>query len=155
MLKDLPFKIIIGRPERITTTNDANTYTEEEMMNSISRKLVWQPVLLLRRLILLAASIFIVVPILKLYPVGILLVLYDFHDYMVKPFTDQTLNVFQMVSYGLLFVLVLINSFWAFSNNLDLTSPDNPTFHTLGQFLLYFELFILLFPANVLIGWFF
>ena len=88
------------------------------MMNSISRKLVWQPVLLLRRLILLAASIFIVVPILKLYPVGILLVLYDFHDYMVKPFTDQTLNVFQMVSYGLLFVLVLINSFWAFSNNL-------------------------------------
>ena len=124
------------------------------VMNIIPRKLVWEAVLLWRRLVLLTASIFIVDTILKLYPVGVLLVLFCFHDYIVRPFTDHMLNVFQIVSYGLLIVLALINSFWAFPNNLDLTSSDNPTFHTLGQFLLYFELFILLFPSIVFIGWF-
>ena len=68
------------------------------------------PVLLLRRLILLTASIFIVDPILKLYPVGVLLVLFGFHDYIVRPFTDHNLNVFQIVSYGLLIVLTTQNS---------------------------------------------
>ena len=144
-----PFKIILEHPNTIPDDGD---YTDE--MNATPRKLVWEPVLLWRRLILLTVSIFIVDPILKLYPVGVLLVLFGFHDYMVKPFTDHMLNVLQTISYRLLIVLVLINFFWAFSNNLDLTSSDNPTFHTLGQFLLYFEVFILLFPAIVFIGLF-
>ena len=79
-------------------------------MSSTPRKLVCEPVLLLRRLILLTASIFIVDPILKLYPVGVLLVLFGFHDYIVRPFTDHNLNVFQIVSYGLLIVLTTQNS---------------------------------------------
>ena len=120
-------------------------------MSSTPRKLVCEPVLLLRRLILLTASIFIVDPILKLYPVGVLLVLFGFHDYIVRPFTDHNLNVFQIVSYFI--VLTTQNSFWVFSNNLDLTSK-NTTFHALGQFLLYFELSVLFFPFIIFIGWF-
>ena len=118
------------------------------------QKLVWEPVLLMRRFLLLVASIFIENPVFRIYPIGVLLVLFGFHDYMVKPFSDHKLNVIQTVSHGLLFVLTLINSFWAFSNDLDLTTKGG-AFHKCGQLLLYFELFILLTPLIVLTGWVF
>ena len=45
--------------------------TEDEKMVGLPRKLVWKPVLVFKRLVLLIASIFNVDPILKLYPIGI------------------------------------------------------------------------------------
>ena len=91
--------------------HDEDIDTEEEEMEGLPWKLVWEPVLVLRRLVLLLASIFNVDPILKLYPIGVLLLLFGFHDFMVQPFADYLLNKFQMIAYGLLFALTLINSF--------------------------------------------
>ena len=147
---NLPFR---RYPQRCDDNKDdyEDIDAENEEKEKFRRKLVWEPVLVFRRLVLLIVSIFIVNPIFKLYPVGILLVLFGFHDYMVQPFADHLLNKLQMISYGLLFVLTLISSFWAFSDNLDLT--ENPSFQVLGQFLLYFELLINILPFIVFIGW--
>ena len=146
--------LVINEPFRVLHHDDTKEGEEEEANTTTSsRNLIWEPVLLYRRLILLCASIFIVNPMLKLYPIGVLLALFAIHDYLVKPFSDKTkLNLVQTVSSGLLGVLALINTFWAFSNNFDLTAADE-TFHTLGWIFLYFELAVLLLPLIVFLCW--
>ena len=146
--------LVINEPFRVLHHDDPEEDEEEEANTSTSsRNLIWEPVLLYRRLILLCASIFIVNPMLKLYPIGVLLALFAIHDYLVKPFSNETnLNLVQTVSSGLLGVLTLINTFWAFSNNFDLTAADE-TFHTLGWIFLYFELAVLVLPLIVFLCW--
>ena len=146
--------LVINEPFRVLHRDDTKEGEEEEANTSTSsRSLIWEPVLLYRRLILLCASIFIVNPMLKLYPIGVLLALFAMHDYLVKPFSDETkLNLVQTASSGLLGVLALINTFWAFSNNFDLTAADE-TFHMLGWIFLYFELTVLLLPLIVVLCW--
>ena len=146
--------LVINEPFRVLHRDDSDESEEEEANTTTSsRNLIWEPVLLYRRLILLCASIFIVNPMLKLYPIGVLLALFAMHDYLVKPFSDKTkLNLVQTASSMLLLVLALINTFWAFSNNLDLTAADE-TFHMLGWIFLYFELAVLLLPLIVVLCW--
>ena len=157
--------LIINEPFRVIDNIKTSKESEEEDEENFTlesdhhlkyhqqQNLIWEPVLLFRRLILLSVSIFIVNPLLKLYPIGVLLALFGIHDYLVRPFSDETnLNFVQTVSSVLLGILALINTFWAFSNNFDLISAD-PTFHTLGLIFLYFELVVLLFLFIVFVCW--
>lgn len=147
-----PFKVIDHTSEQKEEDEDNFTFESNHQQHP-RRNLIWEPILLYRRLILLSASIFIINPMLKLYPIGVLLALFGIHDYMVKPFSKQTnLNLVQAVSSVLLGVLALINTFWAFSNNFDLTSVDS-TFHTLGSIFLYIELVVLLCPFILFVCW--
>uniref|UniRef100_A0A7M6DPS3 Uncharacterized protein n=1 Tax=Clytia hemisphaerica TaxID=252671 RepID=A0A7M6DPS3_9CNID len=67
--------------------------------------LIWEPVLILRRLLLIAMTTFISSPIVKLYPVGLLFFSFAVHDFVQKPFNNQKLNFFQNVSMLLLCLL--------------------------------------------------
>ena len=109
-------------------------------------KLIWEPILIIRRLLLLSVSTYLATfPILKLYPIGILSMLFTYHDHLSKPYTNDRLNTAQLVSFLLLILLTFINTFWAFSNNLDLTQLDSK-YRVIGQVFLYLELLILIFP---------
>lgn len=103
--------LIINEPFRVIDNIKTSKESEEEDEENFTvesdhhlkyhqqQNLIWEPVLLFRRLILLSVSIFIVNPLLKLYPIGVLLALFGIHDYLVRPFSDETnLNFVQTVS---------------------------------------------------------
>uniref|UniRef100_A0A7M5WVS0 Uncharacterized protein n=1 Tax=Clytia hemisphaerica TaxID=252671 RepID=A0A7M5WVS0_9CNID len=106
--------------------------------------LVWEPVLILRRLLLIVTTTFISSPIIKLYPVGLLFFSFAVHDFVQNPFDNQKLNFIQNVSMALLCLLTLFNTFWAVTNSVDLLQDRID--HILGEILLACEAFILCFP---------
>ena len=67
----------------------------------------------------------------------------------MQPYGDQRLNLVHLVSMLLLVVIALINTFWAYSNNIDLMQDRQ--FYLLGSVLLYAELLILLVPFLLIV----
>ena len=109
-----------------------------------SFKIQWESVLILRRLLLIIVNTFLISPYEKLYPIGFLLVLYLIHHMIVQPFKDFSLNIVEGVSLAALCFLTLLNNFWAFSDEVDIT--NSPLFNTSGHIFIYVELVILLIP---------
>jgi len=106
--------------------------------------LIWEAVMILCRLVLVVVTTFVLSPIEKVYPVGLLLVVYMTHDYVIEPFRFKKLNFVHTLVMYVLIVLTLINAFWAYTNEVNLL--ENPRFYVLGEIFLYFEIFILVFP---------
>ena len=111
--------------------------------------LIWEPVLILRRLSLIVMTTFISSPIVKLYPVGLLFFGFAVHDFVQNPFNNQKLNFIQHVSIALLCLLTLFNMFWAVSSNID--SLKDRLYYNLGEILLVCEAFILSFPVACMV----
>ena len=107
-------------------------------------KIQWESVLILRRLLLIIVNTFLISPFEKLYPIGFLLVLYLIHHMAVQPYKYFSLNVVEGVSLASLGFLTLLNNFWAFSDEIDIT--QNPSFMMMGHIFIFIELVILLIP---------
>ena len=107
-----------------------------------SIKIQWESVLILRRLLLIIVNTFLISPFEKLYPIGFLLVLYLIHHMIVQPYKDFSLNIAEGMSLTALCFLTLLNNFWAFSIEIDVTK----SFKTSGYIFIYLELVILLIP---------
>ena len=108
-------------------------------------KIQWESVLILRRLLLIIVNTFLISPFEKLYPIGFLLVLYLIHHMVVQPYKDFSLNIVEGVSLASLGFLTLLNNFWAFSDEIDIT--HNPSFMMIGHIFIIVELVILLIPV--------
>ena len=130
--------VLLNEPFREIETKDGNR-----------ERTIWEPVLIIRRLILVATTTFIRSPIMKLYPAGVLLIIFTMHDYLAKPFVEPVLNFVQMTSMSLLGTLVLFNMFWALSINIDIL--ESPQYYIFGKLLLILELFILLAPIFLMV----
>lgn len=111
------------------------------------KRLIWEPVLISRRLLLASITTFIISPITKLYIVGLMLVLFTIHDYITKPFTQQNLNSIQFISMMVLILLAILNMFWAYSNDIDV--KRNEELNLMGEAFLIIELIILLVPIVI------
>ena len=107
-------------------------------------KIQWASILILRRLLLIIVSTFLIIPFNKLYPMGLLLVLYLIHHMIVQPYKDRVLNIAEGVSLGSLCFLTVLNTFWAFTDEIDISK--NSFFITTGYVFVYTELVILLCP---------
>ena len=115
-----------------------------------SYKLQWESTLLCRRLLLIIVCTFLISPFEKLYPIGLILGLYLIHHIIVRPYFDILLNVAEGVSLAALCFLTLLNTFWAFADEVDITK--NNLFMTIGQVFIYVELGILLTPILAVFG---
>jgi len=62
------------------------------------RKVEWEPVLIMRRLLLVVTSTFIISPVEKLYPIGFLLAVFLAHHMFTKPYKDARLNGAESIS---------------------------------------------------------
>ena len=107
-------------------------------------KIQWESILILRRLLLIIVNTFLISPFEKLYPIEFLLVLYLIHHMVVQPYKDFSLNIAEGVSLASLGFLTLLNNFWAFSDEIDIT--HNQSFMMIGHIFIIVELVILLIP---------
>uniref|UniRef100_A0A7M5UQ22 Uncharacterized protein n=1 Tax=Clytia hemisphaerica TaxID=252671 RepID=A0A7M5UQ22_9CNID len=107
-------------------------------------QLMWEPILIARRLVLAAVTTFIISQMTKLYVTSLLLVLFTIHDYIAKPFNQKKLNFTQITSMLVLILLAMVNLFWAYCNDSNLIGKDAS--FVLGKFLLAFEMVIMCFP---------
>ena len=76
------------------------------------RALIWEPVLIGRRFVLVVVTTFILSPILRLYPVGVMLLLFAVHDHLTKPYNSRDLNLLQFFSTLVLLLLLQVNTFF-------------------------------------------
>ena len=113
-------------------------------------KIQWESVLIFRRLALIVVSTFLISPLDKLYPIGFLLVLYLIHHMITQPYKELILNLAEGVSLAVLCFLTLINTFWAFTDEIDITK--NSILMMTGKVFIYFELVVLLIPLVVILG---
>ena len=112
-------------------------------------RLIWEPILIYRRLVLIVVTTFIASPVVKLYPVGLAFFVFVVHDSVEKPYADPKLNFVQMISHLILCLLTLFNMFWALTNNVDVL--QNRMFYVLGEILLIVEGMILALPFVILV----
>ena len=122
---------VLNEPFRGTNKSDNNA-------------LIWEPVLIGRRLVLIFMTTFILSPILRLYPVGLVLVLFAIHDHLTKPYSSNHLNLLQFLSTLVLLLLLLLNMFWALSNDIDLVKK--PEYFILGEIFIVLEVVVLVLP---------
>ena len=113
---------------------------DEEQQNA----LIWEPILIGRRLILIVMTTFVLSPIVKLYPVGLLLILFAVHDHVTKPYSSEKLNFLQFLSTLTLIMLLLLNMFWATTNDVDLV--ESHQYFVLGEIFLVAEVVLLMLP---------
>ena len=113
-------------------------------------KIQWESVLIFRRLILIVMSTFLISPLDKLYPIGFLLVLYLIHHLIIQPYKELILNLAEGVSLAVLCFLTLLNTFWAFTDEINITK--NSILMMTGKVFIYFELVVLLIPIAVILG---
>ncbi|XP_066928893.1 uncharacterized protein [Clytia hemisphaerica] len=112
-------------------------------------RIIWEPVLIIRRFLLIVCCTFIISPTEKLYPMAVLLLFFLMHDLVAQPFSQSFLNYMQYASMLLLCFLLVINQFWAFSTDVDIT--QNPTYHLMGKLFIILEMIILLLPIFILV----
>ena len=148
-------KIRIVKP-----TTDPNQRSEGDFILSILNgpfryrstlheyRIIWEPVLIFRRFLLIVLCTFIISPMEKLYPVGALLLLFILHDIVTKPYANKSLNYIEYTSMLLLCFLLIINQFWAFSNDIDITQIK--AYHEMGELFIFLEITILLLPLVIL-----
>jgi len=133
----------------LETENILSIMNEPFKFTKQGNRLIWEPVLILRRIILVVTTTFIKSPILKLFPAAFSLILFVVHDNVMCPFSSDALNFIQSVSMQLLCVLTLLNLFWAYSNELDIAHDER--LKMVGEYFLYLEIFILLLPLLIAI----
>lgn len=129
----------------------------EPFRNAGNQLIQWEPMLIFRRLLLVIVNTFIIGAITKLYPIGMLLIMYLVHHTFVQPYKDEFLNYVETMSLGLLCCLSMINMFWAFSDQLDIS--ESSYMKMIGMVFLYLEMLILMLPflsgiLYVVITWF-
>jgi len=134
-------QMVIETENILMILNEPFQYTDQ------NKRLIWEPVLLCRRLLLVVVTTFITSPVEKLYPAGLLMYVFLLHDFIVQPFDSSKSNFIQLAS--ILVVLTLVNTFWAYSNDIDFI--QNKRFYDLGSFFLYSEMFILLLPFLIVV----
>ena len=113
-------------------------------------KIQWESVLIFRRLILIVMSTFLISPLDKLYPIGFLLVLYLIHHLIIQPYKELILSLAEGVSLAVLCFLTLLNTFWTFTDEINITK--NSILMMTGKVFIYFELVVLLIPIAVILG---
>ena len=113
-------------------------------------KIQWESVLIFRRLLLIIVSTFLVSPLNKLYPVGFLLILYLTHHLIVQPYKESILNLAEGISLAALCFLTLLNNFWAFTDEIDMTR--NSMLIMTGKVFIYVELAVLMIPIFAIFG---
>ena len=113
-------------------------------------KIQWESVLIFRRLILIVMSTFLISPLDKLYPIGFLLVLYLIHHLIIQPYKELILNLAEGVSLASLCFLTLLNNFWAFTDEIDITK--NSILMKTGKVFIYAELAVLMIPIFAIFG---
>ena len=123
--------LVLNEPFRSTMEPSKNT-------------LIWEPILIFRRLILIALTTFILSPIVKLYPVCLVLVAISIHDYWVKPYSSDKLNLLQQLSTLVLILLLLLNMFWALTNEV-----ENQQYFLWGKIFIFAEVILLILPFIV------
>ena len=124
---------------------------EEKQQNDYqSRKaIVWEPVLIMRRILLVLVNVLLIQPCYKIFPSGLLLIGYLLHHVFKKPFQDERLNQIETISLSTLCFLNMTNIFWSFSDQLDMQNSNVLKF--VGKVILYFELVVLCLPFVVLL----
>ncbi|XP_066916438.1 uncharacterized protein [Clytia hemisphaerica] len=141
--------LVLNEPFRVNVTTEEEDTETDETQEDDNNQLIWEPVLILRRLVLTISATFFMSPVQKLYPAALLLIVYTLHDHLKQPYSDKRLNLAHLVSMLLLVILVMINTFWAYSDNIDLIQDRQ--FYLMGSVLLYFELFIMLAPVLLVV----
>ena len=112
-------------------------------------RIIWEPVLIIRRFLLIVCCTFIISPSEKLYPVAAFLLIFIMHDHIIQPFAQNSLNYTQFASMLLLCFLLIINQFWAFSTDIDIS--QNPTYYLMGKLFIILEIVILLLPILIVV----
>ena len=129
------FLIILYEPFRINSTN--------------GRPVLWEVVLIIRKLILVLAYTFIIHPIGKLYALNLLLLTFLFHHVKVQPYNDSFLNLVETGSILLLCLLTSMNIFWA---QIYMTNATNfPNFDNIEEAFLLLEMLMLVLPILLFI----
>ena len=99
-------------------------YTTE---HSTTRKtsLIWEPVLILRRLILICVYTFAFNPVIQLYVMLLLLLVFLIHHLFVMPYSSRILNIAETVSLLTLCVLCSMSLMPAYNYAYPLTNAEN------------------------------
>ena len=117
-----------------------------------TQALIWEPVLIGRRLLLVVVTNLILSsPIIRLCPVGMLLIVFAIHDHHVKPYNSKQLNLLQFISTLLLVLLLMVNMFWALTNDVNIM--DNHVYKVLGEVLFILEVILLVLPVASIFGY--
>ena len=113
----------------------------------------WIGMVVFRKFCLSFASVFIINPVLRLYVVLLLLVIFQLIHFRVQPYKCEVLNWLETISFALLILFTGINLFWAHSFLSDI--PQISVLRDLGEIFLYIELIGLLSPLFLLSLFFF
>ena len=97
------------REHILSVLNEPFRRCKSQSDEDCSRALIWEPVLIGRRLVLVVITTFILSPILRLYPVGVMLLGFAVHDYLKKPYNSRDLNLLQFFSTLVLLLLLQVN----------------------------------------------
>ena len=126
-----------------------NLYQPFRRKPSNNEYIMWESMLIFRKLTLVCVSTFIIHPIGKLYALLGLLIIYSLNHLRVQPYADKRLNMIESCSIALLCLLATINLFWA---HIYLTNDINfPHFYVIGEVFLLFEMLVLVFPIIIII----
>ncbi|XP_057306226.1 uncharacterized protein LOC130644580 [Hydractinia symbiolongicarpus] len=108
---------VINGPFRIKITSEEELDQAQHKM-----RINWEAVLIIRRLVLVAVSIFVINPLSRLYLMLPILVLVLLLHLYVKPYHSGRMNSTETVSILLLLILTTVNLFWACDYMGSLTS---------------------------------
>ena len=117
-----------------------------EPYRSVTEK--WVGVLVFRKLCLSLTSVLVVNPVVRLYTMLFLLVIFLIDHIRVQPYKNNTLNWLETICLSLLVLSSSINLFWAHSFISDITNMS--MLRNVGEVFLYSELLLVLgFPFAV------
>lgn len=68
---------------------------------------------------------------------------------IIQPYKYEQLNIAETISLSTLCLLTLLNTFWAFADEVDISKNEN--FMLIGQIFIYIELLILLLPFIIIL----
>ncbi|XP_057306227.1 uncharacterized protein LOC130644581 [Hydractinia symbiolongicarpus] len=95
---------------------------EEINQRQHEKRINWEAILVVRRLVFVAVSIFVINPLSRLYLMLPLLVFVLLLHWYVKPYHSDRMNLTETVSILLLLILTTVNLFWACDYMSPLTS---------------------------------
>lgn len=111
--------------------------------------LLWDCILLSRRVIVAAIVVFEIESIHRLCYVSIIVLIFLLHHLITLPYKNNTLNKTETFSLVSLTFLVIVNLFWTFIYSYNL--PYNSALETIGILFTAIEDFILLAPFTLLV----
>lgn len=109
----------------------------------------WVGMVIFRKFVLTLVCIFTINPVLRLYILITLLIIFSIVHNRVQPYESKTLNWLESISLSLLILFAAINIYWANSSILDING--NSLLYHLGEVFLYIELVVLVIPVVALV----